>query len=190
MQKTIFMLMFGGFFLVSALYVTVGAQAPAATTKQSVNAGVYTVEQAKRGEALYKEQCATCHGDNLEGSGPMPPLAGKDFLTNWEGKTVGDLFEKTHTTMPATAPGTLTPVQAAEITAHMLMMSKYPAGTTELDSKIETLMQITLDAPAETGAQPASAAPPAGAPAAPAGPAAPTAPTTPVPPAPTAPTKP
>jgi mono/diheme cytochrome c family protein len=194
MQKIKFMQMCGGVFLVSVLYVSVGAQAPAAAAK-SANTGVYTVEQAKRGEAIYKEQCATCHGDNLEGSGPMPPLAGKDFLTNWQGKTVGDLFEKTHTTMPATAPGTLTPAQAADITAHMLMSSRYPAGTMELDSKIEALAQITIDAPAEGGAAAPVATTPGGAPAgspAPVPPASPAAPSAPAPsaPAPTAPAKP
>ena len=51
---------------------TAGAQAPA----RSVTQGVYTADQAKRGEGIYKEQCAACHGDNLEGSGPMPALAG------------------------------------------------------------------------------------------------------------------
>ena len=51
---------------------------------------------------------------------PMPPLAGMDFLTNWTGKTVGDLYEKTQTTMPATAPGTLMPEQAADVLAFML----------------------------------------------------------------------
>src|SRR5688572_31888871 len=85
MKKTIFILMCGGLFIVSALYVPVGAQVPAG---KSTNDGVYTDAQAKRGDVLYKEQCATCHGDNLEGSGPMPPLAGKDFLVNWQGKTV------------------------------------------------------------------------------------------------------
>ena len=143
MTKTKFILMCGGFFMVAALYVTVGAQAPAT----SVNDGVYTAEQAKRGDVIYKEQCATCHGDNLEGSGPMPPLAGKDFLTNWQGKSVGDLFEKTHTTMPATAPGTLTPEQAADIVAYLLSVGKYPAGTTELASKVEVLSLIKVDPP-------------------------------------------
>ena len=142
MKKTIFILMCGGLFMVSALYVSVGAQAPAG---KSTNDGIYTEAQAKRGDVLYKEQCATCHGDNLEGSGPMPPLAGKDFLVNWQGKTVGDLFEKTHTTMPATAPGTLTPVQAADIVAHLLAAGKYPAGAAELDSKLEPLQQIKID---------------------------------------------
>jgi cytochrome c5 len=105
MKKAVAILSVGA-FLVSMAYVTVSAQAT-----RSVNEGVYTAEQAKRGEALYKEQCSACHGDNLEGSGPMPPLAGKDFLANWQGKTVGDLFEKTSTTMPATAPGSLPPDQ-------------------------------------------------------------------------------
>ena len=124
MKKTIFIAICGGLFMVSALVGFVGAQAPAG---KSTNDGVYTEAQAARGDVLYKEQCATCHGDNLEGSGPMPPLAGKDFLVNWTGKSVGDLFEKTHTTMPATAPGTLTPAQAADITAYMLAAGKYPA---------------------------------------------------------------
>ena len=141
MKQTIFISMCGGLFMVSAL---MAAQVPAAAGK-STNDGVYTAAQAMRGDVLYKEQCATCHGDNLEGSGPMPPLAGRDFLVNWQGKTVGDLFEKTHGTMPATAPGTLTPAQAADIVAHMLAAGQYPAGTTELDSKLEPLQQITID---------------------------------------------
>ena len=77
----------------------------------------------------------------------MPPLAGKDFLTNWSGKSVGDLFEKTHTTMPATAPGSLTPAQAADITAYMLASSKFKAGTTELEGKVEALKDIKIEAP-------------------------------------------
>ena len=77
----------------------------------------------------------------------MPALAGKDFLAGWQGKTVGDLFEKTHTTMPATAPGSLTPAQAADITAYMLAASSYKTGTTELEPKVEELQQIKIDAP-------------------------------------------
>jgi len=144
MKKTTFMLIGAGFILAVGMSISVGVEAAQA---RSANDGVYTAEQAKRGEAIYKEQCATCHGDNLEGSGPMPPLAGKDFLTNWSGKSVGDVFEKTQTTMPATAPGTLTPQQAADIVSHLLSSSKYPAGTTELGSKVEELMQIKIEAP-------------------------------------------
>ena len=131
-----------GAFLVSISYVALSAQAT-----RSVNEGVYTADQAKRGEALYKENCSACHGDNLEGSGPMPPLAGKDFLANWTGKTVGDLFEKTSTTMPATAPGSLTPEQAADIISFMLSKDMFPAGAAALEAKTEPLKQISIDNP-------------------------------------------
>jgi len=138
MRKTVSILTVSGFIL-SMAYATLAAQATAAS------AGVYTAEQATKGEAVYKEQCAACHGDNLEGSGPMPPLAGMDFLANWQGKKLGDLFEKTQTTMPATAPGTLTAEQTAELLAYMLQASKYPAGTVALEGKMEALLPITLD---------------------------------------------
>jgi len=140
MRKTVAILTVGGFTLLVA-YATLVAQAA------SVSAGVYTDEQATRGDAIYKEQCAACHGDNLEGSGPMPPLAGMDFLANWQGKKLGDLYEKTQTTMPATAPGTLTPEQTADLLAYLLKSSKYPAGTAALEGKMEVLLPITIDAP-------------------------------------------
>ena len=142
-MRTKFILILSGVFIVSCLYAGVVAQGAA----KSVNDGVFTDTQAKRGDVLYKENCATCHGDNLEGSGPMPALAGKDFLASWQGKTVGDLFDKTATTMPATAPGSLTPAQAADIVSYMLASSRYKPGSTELESKTEALNQIKIEAP-------------------------------------------
>ena len=142
-MRTNFILIFGGVFFLSGLYAGLGAQG------KSVNDGVFTETQAKRGDVLYKEQCATCHGDNLEGSGPMPALAGKDFLAGWQGKTVGDLFEKTSTTMPATAPGSMTPEQSADIVAYMLASSRYKTGETELEPKVDALQAIKIEAPKE-----------------------------------------
>ena len=124
MRRTKFIPILSGVFMVAGLYAAVGAQA----TKS-------------------KENCATCHGDNLEGSGPMPALAGKDFLASWQGKTVGDLYDKTFTTMPATAPGSLTPAQAADIVSYMLSSSRFKAGSTELEPKTEVLQQIKIEAP-------------------------------------------
>jgi mono/diheme cytochrome c family protein len=137
-KTTTFILGAGALILATAM---VSAQA------KSVNDGVFTAEQATKGDAAYKEQCAACHGDNLEGTGPMPALAGKDFLSNWQGKTVWDLWEKTQTSMPATAPGSLSPEQTTEIVAYMLSAGKSPAGATPLDTKQETLSTITIDAP-------------------------------------------
>ena len=125
-------------FMMSALYATVGAQA-----KKSVKEGVYTDAQAKRGEALYKEQCGACHGDDLQGSGPMPPLAGTDFVKNW--KNAGDLFDKIHQSMPASAPGSLSEAQTADIIAYVFSVGKYPAGQAELPAKMDALTQITIE---------------------------------------------
>src|SRR5262245_1064033 len=141
MKRSLALMVAGGFIL-SFAFVSVIAQ-----ETKSVNDGVYTADQAKKGEAVYKEQCAACHGDNLEGSGPMPPLAGKDFLANWQGKTLGELYEKVQTTMPATAPGTMTPEQTADTVAYMLSKDNYPAGSTALEGKMEPLAKIKLDAP-------------------------------------------
>jgi mono/diheme cytochrome c family protein len=147
---------FTGALAITAFTATMIAQAPAgappapsaqaAAGAKSVSDGVYTADQAKRGEAIYKEQCAACHGDNLEGSGPMPALAGPDFTKSWMGKTVADLFDKTHSSMPATAPGSLTEKQTADVLAYLLSVSKYPAGATELADSIEPLKSISLDA--------------------------------------------
>ena len=137
MKKIIAVLTVSG-FMVSGFYATVGAQAA-----KSVKEGVYTAEQAKRGETMYKENCAACHGEDLAGSGPMPALAGNDFVANW--KTVGDLFEKTHSSMPASAPGSLSEQQTSDIIAFMLSKSNFPAGTTELAAKQDALMQIKIE---------------------------------------------
>jgi mono/diheme cytochrome c family protein len=137
MKKSIAILTVSG-FMMSGLYASVGAQAG-----KSVKEGVYTADQAKRGEALYKENCAACHGEDLAGSGPMPALAGNDFVANW--KTVGDLFEKTHTSMPASAPGSLSEQQTSDIIAFLLSKSNFPAGPTELEAKQDALMQIKIE---------------------------------------------
>lgn len=154
MKKTIAILIAVA-FMTSAAYVTVRAQAPAPT--KSVNQGVYTADQAKRGEALYKDQCAACHGDDLAGSGPMPPLAGPDFVASWSNKTAGDLFDKIHSSMPASAPGTLTEQQTSDIIAYMLSVGKYPAGAAELDAKMEPLLQIKIEPAGGAAAAPAPA---------------------------------
>ena len=142
-------------FILSVLYVTTAAQAPA----KSVNAGVYSAAQATRGQAVYKDNCAACHGEDLAGSGPMPPLTGKDFLANW--KNVGDLFDKVHSSMPASNPGSLSEQQTSDVIAYMLSVSKYPAGTADLPATQAALTPITIEPPAAgaaTGAAPAAPA--------------------------------
>lgn len=126
----------------AAFHVAVSAQG------QSVNDGVYSDAQAKRGMTLYNEQCASCHGETLAGVADLfPALAGPDFLKTWQGRSLGEFFDKTQTTMPALDPGSLTPAQTADIVAFILSHSKYPAGAAELASTADALKPIQIVAP-------------------------------------------
>ena len=107
--------------------------------------GIYTEAQAKAGESLYAKNCASCHGKTLQGEGQAPPLAGSEFLMNWNGAAVGELFEKMQTAMPADNPGSLPPEQTASILAYMLNAGKFPAGSNALPTDIEKLKQIRFE---------------------------------------------
>ena len=63
-------------------------------------AGVFTLEQAQSGHALYNRNCAACHGIDLEGSGDAPPLAGGTFMLKWGPKMSSELFGLILQTMP------------------------------------------------------------------------------------------
>jgi len=128
--------------LFAALAITLLAQQAA----RSVWDGVYTAEQANRGESAYKRECARCHGDTLTGGEAAPPLAGGEFLANWNGLTVGDLFERIRISMPADRPGTLTNERNSDIIAHILRANQFPAGKAELEHRAEALKQIQLEA--------------------------------------------
>ena len=119
------------------------AQAP---PSRSVWDGVYTEEQAERGRALYDERCGLCHGQALEGVEMAPPLAGSEFLSTWNGQSLGDFFERTRTTMPQDDPGGLSRAENADITAYLLRANKFPAGKIALPRQTMILNQILIEA--------------------------------------------
>ncbi len=117
-----------------------------AQTPASVWDGIFSSEQAGRGAGLYRQECASCHGDKLEGRGQAPPLVGGDFTMDWNGMTVGDLFEKMQTSMPADQPGHLSREQNATLLAFILNANQFPAGAAELSTDGERLRQIRFEA--------------------------------------------
>jgi cytochrome c len=120
-----------------------GAGSPGET--RSVWDGVYSAEQSKRGEPLYKKECGACHGDLMSGGEMAPPLAGGEFLSNWNGLTVGDLFERIRKTMPTHKPNSLTRKVYTDITAHMLAANNFPPGDGELPENTERMRQIVIE---------------------------------------------
>jgi mono/diheme cytochrome c family protein len=129
-------------FFVSVL---VGSATFAVHAEQGKTAkdSVYSAAQAKRGEAIYTEQCSACHGADLSGGG-APALAGADFLGFWDKTPVADLVEKIVTSMPASSPGSLSRPQGADIVAYVLQSNKFPAGEAELPNDAGQLKVITI----------------------------------------------
>jgi mono/diheme cytochrome c family protein len=114
------------------------------TQTRTVQDGIYTAEQAKRGQASYAEHCASCHLEDLSGTDRGPALAGDPFMNNWVDLTVGDLFERAYRTMPQDRPGTLMPETTADILALVLQANGFPAGSTELPPDAAALGGIVI----------------------------------------------
>src|ERR1700729_929101 len=121
------------------------AVACAQEATRSVWDGVFTQEQADRGRPLYNQHCASCHADTLMGGEMSPPLVGGEFLSNWNGLTLGDLFERIRTTMPQNNAGKLSREGNSDITAYNLSFNKLPAGNRDLAHSAEFLKDIRID---------------------------------------------
>lgn len=119
---------------------------PLALLCRTAGEGVYTKQQAARGKALYAEECAKCHGDNLSGGDDSPELAGASFMSRWKGKKVGVLFTLINKTMPTDDPGHLSTRQSADLTAFILSSNSFPAGPDELPNNPAALNDIAIEA--------------------------------------------
>ena len=104
--------------------------------------GAYTEAQAQTGQDQFSAHCAACHGSGLTGNGEAPALVGGEFISNWAGLTLGDLFERIRTTMPQDNPGKLSRTQYAQILAFILKSNGYPAGQKAMDTRTPFLNAI------------------------------------------------
>ena len=116
----------------------------AARQARSVWDGVYTAAQARRGEPLYQRSCAECHGPDVAGGESAPGLVGGEFVWNWNGLSVGDLFERVRVSMPQAVPGSVSRQEKADILAFLFEANGLPAGDTELATRTARLAGISF----------------------------------------------
>ena len=109
----------------------------AASAMNSVLKGVYTEDQAKKGESTYGKFCVACH-EAVEHAGDV-------FEEAWSGRPVFDFFMKIRTTMPDDEPGKLNEQQYTDIVAYMLKLTGYPSGSTALPSDAEKMRAIMIE---------------------------------------------
>ena len=130
------------------LLATLGLAAALTTTPaaqdQTIWDGVYTEEQAARGQRTYDQECAACHLDDLMGDGIAPSLIGSAFFFRWSELSMGDMYTAIRTTMPQGAPASLSPSGYADISAYMLQRNDVPAGSMELPSDVDDLEGIMI----------------------------------------------
>ncbi len=118
----------------------------AATQSPTVWDGIYTEEQALRGQQTYETACASCHGTDLSGGDEAPILSGGEFIWNWDGVTVGTLFERIRTSMPVEDPASVSRREKADILAYVLSSNDFPVGDAELASRTSVLERIMFEA--------------------------------------------
>jgi mono/diheme cytochrome c family protein len=130
------------------IFVFLYAQATPQTSEvHSVWDGVYAAKQAVRGEALFHQNCSTCHGDKLKGrpDEDIPALAGGRFTDDWKKRNVGELFRKIMRTMPQDDPGRMNAQQSADLVAFLLSFNMFPAGEAELPPDDQALSGIRFE---------------------------------------------
>ena len=126
------------FFASLASPSSVEAQSTDSTRQKSVLAGVFTEEQAAKGDSEHQANCSACHG--------AENYTGEAWAKNWIGRTAFDLFDQLKTTMPEDNPGGLSTQQYTDIIAYIFKINGLPAGTAVLPADPEALRLIKIEA--------------------------------------------
>ena len=100
---------------------------------RTVHEGVFAAAQAERGRGQYESLCQTCHGADLSG-GRARTLSGEDFMRNWRGLTLHDLFDRLQT-MPPSASIRVEEETYLDILSFVLDTNGFPAGETVLTAE-------------------------------------------------------
>ena len=101
----------------------------------TTNDNIYSKEQAKTGEELYRTNCLTCHDKKYF----------RPFFKTWTGQSLGTFFLVMNASMPQGNPGSLHIEEYTDILAYMLSLSRYSAGESKLSSSTEFLNSITIE---------------------------------------------
>ena len=102
---------------------------------RSTDDGVYTQDQAKRGERAHREACLHCH---------LPDFYKGGLIDSWAGNTVGAFNLEIVNTMPQDRPSSLKSQEYADIMAFLLRLTGFPAGEEELPSDDADLAKIVI----------------------------------------------
>lgn len=98
--------------------------------------GVYTAEQAARGEEVFSDRCARCHVTSR--------FTGPAFVPSWSRAPLSTLFTVIRSQMPFDNPGSLEPAAYAAVIAYIFRLNGLPAGERALPAAADSLRHITI----------------------------------------------
>lgn len=133
-------------FAALALLVGAALTSRAFATRTTLD-GVYSEEQAARGEDAYNRNCARCHQADLNGTGGAPALRTTTFTENWREGYLGNLFHHIQAWMPPqNLKGTLPEQRYLDILTYILAANDFPAGPKELTKDdLDTVLLVEED---------------------------------------------
>jgi mono/diheme cytochrome c family protein len=125
--------------LVVAILSTIPTIAPAqkSATTRSTLTGVYSAQQAARGQDVYAGMCKSCH--------TAATHTGAAFEKSWSGHSLSELFGFISTRMPKNEPGSLAPEEYVDVLAYLLKLNQMPAGAAELPADTTVLGAIRIE---------------------------------------------
>ncbi|MYC89242.1 MAG: cytochrome c [Gemmatimonadales bacterium] len=112
------------------------AEAEEAAASANTTQGVFSEEQATRGEDVFWNICAECHFEEDFG-GP--------FIQSWAGASVKDLVDEIVATMPEDNPGGLPAEQYVDVVAYMFKINGMPTGDDELTAENVEAVEIAVE---------------------------------------------
>lgn len=119
---------------------TATTTAGTATTGAGAAAGTAASDLAQAGSEVFQSRCASCHGEQGQGVS-APALLGPDATLS-SFKDGAGLFRYIKRNMPADRPGSLSEVEALQVTAFVLLENGLVSGETKLS--MDSLASIDL----------------------------------------------
>jgi cytochrome c5 len=99
---------------------------PASETAAMAASGgaTFSDAQADRGRDVFRAACTECHYSS--------EFSDSQFKFKWSRRSAGGLYELIQTSMPETAPGSLSPEETVDIVSYIMRMNGFEPGAGEL----------------------------------------------------------
>ena len=106
--------------------------------------GVFTEQQAQRGQQVYQRACSACHLESLQGDDVSPALVGKGFLARFSGLSAHEMVQNLRASMPQNAPDSLGDRAYIDLVSYLLKANGSKTGALELPLDVAELEKIAI----------------------------------------------